>query len=525
MFDPNNLHPLPRYGLAAALFSVSDRRREVLPTFNSEADYATLARQMLFKVRSGFLLQAHPQPLDAGSTEVRSTDVDLGKLLPGKANNRNSANGFFLAPHILTGNNSASLVKEMAAISKLLEQGKLDKLYGMKRSFSPLTSKINAGTRSMSDPPDDILSAAFTAIGVATKYKAAALDYNSFTNVGLIPDLDFYDQASDTYPLLDYIQVLEMLQRDLGPDRYKGTLDSAGKKYGRPSIYRGNYNFAPDNVSLGSVSLLAAMSGWMSDKETFVDAAIITRNAVDKVLDQLASRPIYTFGYEVYRQEQFGHHLIELTRNGELAELTRNIWKIRFYDSPNRTDYSLPKWKLLQRYLDGFLRFFTQAAFRNFLSLRANYPPSFQSIFKKYFIMSKGIDASIVDAAMSLGQSLNRAAYASAKEKVDADNNKTGRDIYEYKARVIASLESNIRSANTAEKLLAQVSTLVGRITKYDLAKDSAAFMRAVLVKGEDHLELGQAKDLLIAFMRLNQNPTRKTPDGDTSVEDDDGMG
>ena len=140
--------------------------------------------------------------------------------------------------------------------------------------------------------------------------------------------------------------------------------------------------------------------------------------------------------------------------------------------------------------------------------------------------MSKGIDASIVDAAMSLGQSLNRAAYTSAKEKVEADK-KTGRGVYEYKARVLASLESNIRSASSAEKLLAQVSTLVGRITKYDLAKDSAPFMRAVLVKGEDHLELSQAKDLLVAFMRLNQSITNAPSESEVepAVEDVDGMG
>ena len=82
----------------------------------------------------------------------------------------------------------------------------------------------------MSDPKDELFVAAFTAVGAATKNKAAALDYDSFTNLGLIPDIPFYLPNGERYPLLDYISMLSLIQTDLG-DAYLGKYDPEKKKY------------------------------------------------------------------------------------------------------------------------------------------------------------------------------------------------------------------------------------------------------------------------------------------------------
>lgn len=520
MFDPNNLHPLPRYGLAAAVYAVSEGKRELFPPLKQDGDFANLAYDALEQGRFNFLLAPRPDGVDVSKINYSMVEVDDKKLAPGSANNRNSANGYFLAPHVLTGNNSGPLVKELYSLRKLVGEGKLDKLYGLKRSFSPLTSKINAGKKSMGDPPDDILSAAFTAIAVTTKYKAAALDYDNFTNAGLIPDLDFYDSGTDTYPLVNHIKVLARLLVPDSSDKLKSSYDEKTKKYSRPNIYHGNYGYAPRSIHIGSISLLAAFSGWVNKTKTSVQAETITQQEVDKILQSIAGRPIYTFGYDANRQETVGHHLIELASDQVLYDATHQMAYIRFYDSPDKLDFSGTKWKMFVRYFDSFLRFFTVTALRNLLSLRTTYPDSFLPIFKKYFTMpQRGIKPEIVDAAIALGRSLNNAAYRSAQKKEEGDK-VTSRDVREYKARVLASLESNIRSARTPEGLLAQISTLTSRMTNFDLDHAAEPLMRAMLVAGEDHLELPEAKDLIIAFMRLSHFK----PKEETDTINEDGM-
>lgn len=504
MFNPNNLHPLPRYGLAAAIYTVSEGKKENFPDITQEGELIQMALTLLKKGRQDFLLKPSHESVDESKVNYTTDYVDDGDHAPGSKYNRNSANGYFLAPHILTGNNSGPLVKELYSLHKLVGTGKIDKLYGMKRSFSPLTSKINAGTRSMSDPPDDLLSAAFTAIAVTTPYKAAALDYDSYTNAGLVPDLDFYDSETDSYPLINYIKVLARILEPDSSDKLKAKYDAKTKKYSRPSIYHGNYQYAPRSIHVGSISLLVALSGWLQQSDNSIEAETVTRDEVVNMLRLLEGRPVYTFGYDANRQETVKSHLVELAREQILFDAASDMFKIRFYDSPDKLDYSGTKWKMFVRYFDNFLRFFTETSLRNLLSLRMTYPDSFSPIFYKYFTMSKdGIKPEIVDAAIALGRSLNRAAYTSAKEKEGKDK-VTDRNVREYKARVLASLESSIRSARTPESLLAQISTLTSRMTNYDLDNNAAPLMRAMVVEGDDHLALPKAKDLIIAFMRLN---------------------
>lgn len=504
----NNWHPLPRYGLASAIHdwrSRTDNMRS-MPGLD-DASLAVLADEALTKVQFGFLLEARTEGV-AADTVTYAVFNQIDRLDPGSKSGQNSANGFFLAPHVLTSNNSGMMVQEFKALQKALK-GELDKSYQLKRSFSPQTSKINAGTKSMSDPKDELLVAAFTAIGAATQRKAAALDYNTFTNIGLVPDIPFSIPKNNNYPLLDYLSMLNRIQGDLG-GAYVGKYDPEKKKYiGRPPIYRGNFRNALNNVNFGILQLLAAFSG-MIERGQEVD-----QEEVEALVESLTGRPIMIIGYDYNGQEQFGSHLKEITSNGELFRALNEVWKVELVGIDTAKKFKSPAWDHLKRNLERWLRRFDPPSFRGFLSVRANYPITFLPLIHKYFLMQK-ISKEIVDSAMAMGKSLNTAAYKAGLVKAGEDTRQNARDIYEYKARVLSSLEGNIRSAKSGSQLLSQVSTLIGRMTSYDLNPESAPFMHAVLT-GE--VEYKVAQDLLIAFMRLNQVKQKEDAATDTEPE------
>ena len=467
---------------------------------------AELATELLQQVKYGFLLRAQPEGDTADVVTYRPFN-DVANLAPGKANGQDAPNGYFLAPHVLTSKNSAGMIKEFGGLQRALAKD-LSKAYQLKRSFSPQTSKINAGTKSMSDPKDDLLVAAYTAIGAATSHKAAALDFGSFSNIALIPDIPLYRASTGRYPLLDYIQIISLIQTNLG-DAYLGKYDPDKKKYGaRPPIYRGNFRYALNNVNFGSLQLLAAFSGMITRGEE-IDQQLLT-----DLIDELAGRPLMIIGYDHNGQEQFGTHLTNLIINGMLYRALEEVWKIELTGIESGKKFSSPNWSHLKRNLDRWLRRFDAPSFRGFLSVRATYPTTFLPFFHQYFIMQQ-IPRAIVDAAMDMGKSLNRAAYRAGVAKAEEDKREQSRDKYEYKARVLSSLEGNIRSAKTPSQLFSQVSTLVGRLTNHDISNDATPFVRAAL---EGQIELSVAQDLLITFMRLNQ--TGKTTAGNGADDD-----
>ena len=504
----NSWHPLPRYGLAAALYQYERAHGPDVPKLDAPG-LIEVAKEAMLASRFGFLLRAQPGSGPSPTKIVYQEFNDVDILEPGKKSGQNSVNGYFLAPHVLTSNNSVMLLKEMVSLAKALD-GSLDKSYQLKRSFSPLTSKINAGRGSMSDPKDEVLQAAFTAVAAATRFKAAALDYDAFTNIGLIPDLPLIADGGEHYPLVDYVRLLAAIQDNLG-DANVGNYDPEKSKYlGRPRLYRGNFQYALNNVNFGSLQLVAALSRLL-EVGTYTEP-----EAVRTVLRSLADQPIYIFGYDVQRQEQFGTHLVDLTADGVLYTMLENIWKVSFYDVKDEEKFKNRKWIHFKRNLDRWLRRFDAASFQGFLAQRAQYPPSFLHPFKAYFMHDQTLSPDVVNAAIALGQSINRAAYFIAKDKANKDR-VTQRDINEYKTRVLASIESNIRSATEHTQLLSQLTTTLGRMTNHDVDAAAAPFMRAVAL-GE--VDLDRAKHLLTAFMRLNSYGKRAESSADNTEDD-----
>jgi len=123
------------------------------------------------------------------------------------------------------------------------------------------------------------------------------------------------------------------------------------------------------------------------------------------------------------------------------------------------------------------------------------------------------IQPDIVKSARAYGAYLNSVAYFTAREEVDKnkerDDGGTGRDLYEAKTRVLAQLESTTMSARRPSSLFAQINVTAGRMSGRDVPAEAGRFMEAAQT-GE--VAFDEAKDLVLAYMRLRES-TESTPE------------
>jgi hypothetical protein len=126
------------------------------------------------------------------------------------------------------------------------------------------------------------------------------------------------------------------------------------------------------------------------------------------------------------------------------------------------------------------------------------------------------IDRDIVQSARAYGAYLNLVAFLIGKEEVEENEEQegggTGRDLYEAKARALAQLESTALSARRPSALFAQLNVMAGRQANRDVPPEAERFIEAV---NTGEVEFDEAKDLVLAYMRLRS-------DGGTSGSDED---
>jgi hypothetical protein len=483
----NSWHPIPRYGLAAAIQYLE---KPPFP-FIKEEDLGKIVARALSESLNRFMLSPTIKADKAHFVYLPAKEVN-----PGKKSGQVSANGFYSAPHIITGNNAAGIVKETKGILQLLEKGQLTKSYELKRSFAPMIAKMNAGKASMSNPKVGLLKAAFTAYAALTDLKPAAY-HNG--NTGLFPDIPFYDEKSDSYPLLQFIRVFQKLQRGgEGSDSLSSKYD--GKNFYRPPIFQGNYHEAPRSMTLGAVPLIAAIGKWVEKQQ-------IQRQEAEQALLWLGGRPIFSMSDGTTSQESFGHHLVSLSLEGELHKVLQNLSRVSLIGIDDGKKYGNVKWKLFLMYFDQFLRFFTRASLQNFLAYRATYPAEFFTLLKTYFMNDQKYNDDLINAAVIYGQAINRAAYLSAKAEDEDDKRKgrASRGLKEYKHRVLLQFESIVQSAKTNAELIARLNAQVGRLTMNDIPSDAQPFLLAVM---NEEIEMEDAKHFITAFMRLSPFPS-----------------
>ncbi|MEM9896863.1 MAG: hypothetical protein AAF789_10875 [Bacteroidota bacterium] len=494
MNDINSWHPMPRYGVAAAV------------VFNGQSypEYP-ISRPILWKLAKETIsltlnyVMLGPHPTSDLDTVVYHP-VSSDKLNPGKAGGQTSSTGYYVAPNVLSSQNAADIVKEAKNILSALQREDKGSNYELKKSFAPTIAKINAGKKSMSNPKIDLLQAAFTAIATLTKIKPAAFIKDSsdnFGNAGIIPDLPFCDNQAKCFPLIDFVELVqEMMSHGIGEDAF--TAKVVKGKYNRPKVFFGNYPKAPRSLGLGSTALISAIGKWVEEHNDLYGKA-------SAVLNHLADNPIYIVSYLGSEQERFGHHLIDLTLSGQLYDLIQKASRVDLIGVPTETKFSSPKWQLFLRSFDHFLRFFDDSSWRNFLMHRGTYPVEFFHLFKTYFMTKGKYSNELIESAAAYGKSLNRAAYIAGKE--NAGSGASNRVINEAKQKVLLQLESIIQSAENNQELAARLNAQVGRLTFQDIHSGASLFLKEII---NDKIGPKEAKHLVTAFMRLSSYDTNE---------------
>ncbi len=477
MIDGNTLHPLPRYGLAILCYETGNRDLEGDALITAAVSY-------IEESLTRFMIAPSTLPNEAEETVEYGYHTDAK---PGKANGQISANGFFSAPHIVTGNNAADIVKEAKARIAEARKAKRPASVELKKSFAPTVSKINAGAKSMSNPRVGFEEAVLTVVAALSQLKPAAYDYDLGSNVAVVPDLPIEEYGP-------YIRIIQKLLTGDSDGYWTGRYKS--KKYGRPLLYKGNYRGSPRGIDVGALGLLAAIGRYAAE------ATDLDEQEARPVLEAMAGRPIYLFANGGSSQQRYAHHLVELALSGALHAAAEAVNRVDII-SIDGNKFSDPKWDRFKISAGHFLTLFAPAYARDFFAFRASYPQAFYPIFNTYFMQVEQIPRSIVESAEAYGQRLNLSAYIGAQNAIQDDKRRgrSGLSLKEYKNRILTQLESSIGSAKSGADLISRLSTIVGRSANLDFPDGASEFMREAIA-GE-HIDVQQAKQLATAFMRL----------------------
>jgi hypothetical protein len=494
-------HPYPRYGLAVTL--VEQRKatawREAL---EDEEQLMRMASSVVEAALGRF--RVHTQDdLDEDRT-LRYRYLSNDELEPG---GQKADDGYLIAPHVMTidrqGHNSVN--KARSYLSALKAGVEPSNSADLKRSLTPFSKKLNEGGESLSDPKSSQLEAVFSLVATLTPRKPAA--QVNFTNQAIILDLDLEG-------MIRFVQLFRDMQdtEQEDPLTLKRPEDSNRK---RPPLFDGNYPDAPRSAAFGPVGLMGALGQWAKRADILAE----TQEKVAETLKQMAGRPVYLVSYDssLMRQEYVGHHAARLAQEYNLPKVIDSLYRARFYkDADNKPDS--PARKNFFRMAGRFLQLYTKPAFRDFLAFRVQYDSIFFPIITDFVMSEYQIDRDIVQSARTYGSYLNTVAYFIAKEEVEENKKQegggTGRDIYEAKARALAQLESTALSARRPSALFAQLNVMAGRQANRDVPAEAERFIEAV---NTGEVEFDEAKDLVLAYMRLRANGDANTPSNGSS--------
>ena len=181
-------------------------------------------------------------------------------------------------------------------------------------------------------------------------------------------------------------------------------------------------------------------------------------------MESLKGTEIYTIKYGSADVFTYNHHVIDLAKESKLRAIIDSLYYSKLYNQDRRKS-SNSEYQKFDLFTSRFLQLFNKAAFRDFLSFRAEYPYNIEILFTTYFTKMEKINLKIVQSAKILGKWLNNVAYIAAKNEVSEESPTYWEEINKTKAKVLVELESSIFSAKTGDALLAQAITRAGRLT------------------------------------------------------------
>jgi hypothetical protein len=492
-------HPYPRYGLAVTLVEQGKAN-----DWRSLLDDPNKLVQMAGPVVESALgrFRVHTQDdLDEDRT-LRYRYLSNDEL---ETSGQKAKDGYYISPHVVIEDRPVRyLIKEARGFLDDVGED-MDPVAStkLKRSFAPFSAKLNQGTQSLSNPKSTRLEATFSLVAALTPRKPAT--QVDFTNQVIIPDLDLEG-------MIRFVQLF----RDMQDTEQEGGLtlerpEDSNRK--RPPLFDGNYPDAPRSAAFGPVGLVGALGQWGKRADILAE----TQKAVAETLEQMAGQPVYLVSYDssLMRQEYIGHHAARLAREHNLPKVLDSLYRARFHNEADNKPDSNNR-KNFFRTASRFLQLYTKPAFRDFLAFRVQYDRIFEPIITDFIMSEYQIDRDIVQSARAYGAYLNLVAFLIGKEEVEENEEQegggTGRDLYEAKARALAQLESTALSARRPSALFAQLNVMAGRQANRDVPPEAERFIEAV---NTGEIEFDEAKDLVLAYMRLRS-------DGDAGGSDED---
>lgn len=414
---------------------------------------------------------------------------------------KNNAKSYvYLSPNCITSEVKAgNLYKVVKDICQKTEMD-LSKPYKILQSEVPTAGEFNVfsdkGNISRGKSSATVLSQCLALITSTTPLKPC-LQYRSGAgkvttdNVCLIPDIELSE-------LVDFIKLFKRIRiQQLDSSLMVGKVKQVNGKVlryepKRPKIFNGNFPDAPRSSALGAIALLGAI-GEMTKEED-------TSQLAHRVLESLKDANFYLFKYGDAQVFSFNNYVIDIASKGQLRQIVDIMYRITLYNQGKRTTSNSFEYQKFDLFASRFLQMFSCAAFKDFLSFRAEYPSEITLLLNVYFNSMEKISEDIVKSARELGMWLNKVAYLSAKGTADSNSKD---DIRKAKAKVLVELESSVFAAKSGDALIAHTIARAGRLSGLDVPEMASLFMENTV---SGLLPLEQAKNLLIAFSRLQFN-------------------
>ena len=408
----------------------------------------------------------------------------------------------YLSPHIITTDMQAAKMKK-AAVKYVEDCKKEEFLCGRDKvglSEVPLAGEFCTFSKTIGRgaPKVTNLERGLGIISSITPYKPTISVVTKeggkivYNNTCLIPDLDLDDMK-------DFIVIFNRLLVQSTQNLFQGTVKREETQKGiiykpqRPNIMRGNFPGAPRSAALGAVALLAAIGELAHEAEY--------SNKVEKVLEALKSKPIYIICYGDAKVFSFNHHIVDLSKEGNLRQIVDSLYYAHLYNQ-NRRTWDNTEYQKFDLFASRFLQFFNKPSFQDFLAFRAEYPHQIEILITTYFNKMENISNETIQSAKSLGSWLNNVAYRAASSDPDANTPDRVRD---RKSKALVEFESTVFAAKSATALACQILTRAARLSSNDAPAAASLFIEK-LMAGE--VELETAKNMLVAFSRIGPDFT-----------------
>lgn len=466
-----------RYGLAEVLINEFGASRKTVFSILAEIteeEFKKAAKRRLDALRSDIRLQFPTEGL-VPKASITGSIVHDPDGTPGA---QISTKGFYIRPHVL------------------LDAGGLNGHYGLlnsyfptktellQRSYPPAT-KLSLGKKSAANVTTSVAFVLACQVTTLTPQKAARKSSDK-DRAAVIPDLPLPD-------LITYLRLLDFMQQK-GTNPRAGTVRKSGEGVNVDGN-RGNFPEAPPEWAFGGLGVMAAIGTWARDNRRLEYAR--------PMLEALAGRRFYVIDTSgTSRVEMARSHLVRLSTEHSLAPIIRAAWKVKTNVQDENFYRVLRRWLLL----------FSRPTFRDFLAVRAQYPSEFSPLFEDYFMQRHERD--LIDSARITGQHVSRQAWFAAggdTDDLDARRKKT--------QSILAGLESLLRDCKSGPEMLARLSVQAGRLTGSSFPAESQRFFDAVAADNSEILTLQDARNLLLAYMRL-RTPVSATADAQTKEED-----